>query len=69
LIMGKIHSLTIDEAMHDHLLKVEPSKEDKYDDRSSYKVSIRNLDGWFGTKKVLKNINLDIKSNFATAII
>jgi phosphate transport system ATP-binding protein len=69
LIMGKIHSLTIDEAMHDHLLKVEPSKEDKYDDRSSYKVSIRNLDGWFGTKQVLKNINLDIKSNFATAII
>jgi phosphate transport system ATP-binding protein len=67
--MDKIHGLTIDEAMHDHLLKVEPSKEDKYHDRLSYKVSIRNLDGWFGTKQVLKNINLDIKSNFVTAII
>ena len=67
--MNKIHGVTIDEAMHDHLLKVEPSKEDKYHDRLSYKVSIRNLDGWFGTKQVLKNINLDIKSNFVTAII
>src|ERR687885_1549145 len=67
--MDKIHDLTIDEAMHDHLLKVEPSKEDKYDDRPSYKVSIRNLDGWFGMKQALKNISLDIKENTATAII
>ncbi|HEX2106785.1 MAG TPA: phosphate ABC transporter ATP-binding protein PstB [Nitrososphaera sp.] len=34
-----------------------------------YKVSIRNLDAWFGTKQALKNINLDIKKNTATAII
>jgi len=34
-----------------------------------YKVSIKNLDAWFGTKQALKNINLDIKANAATAII
>jgi phosphate transport system ATP-binding protein len=34
-----------------------------------YKVSIRNLNAWFGTKQALKNINLDIKKNTATAII
>ena len=34
-----------------------------------YKVSIRNLNAWFGTKQALKNISLDIKQNIATAII
>jgi phosphate transport system ATP-binding protein len=70
--MRKICGLTIDEAIHDRLLKeVEPSKKVKDRDQLlyKYKVSIRNLDGWFGTKQVLKNINLDIKSNVATAII
>jgi phosphate transport system ATP-binding protein len=67
--MEKICGLTIDEAIHDRLLKVEPSKKDRDYDQVLYKVSIRNLDGWFGTKQVLKNINLDIKSNVATAII
>ena len=67
--MRKICGLTIDEAVHDRLLKVEPSKKDRNYDQVLYKVAIRNLDGWFGTKQVLKNINLDIKSNVATAII
>ncbi|MDQ4050604.1 MAG: phosphate ABC transporter ATP-binding protein PstB [Thermoproteota archaeon] len=34
-----------------------------------YKVSIRDLDAWFGTKQALKKISLDIKKNTATAII
>ena len=34
-----------------------------------YKVSIRNLNAWFGTKQALKNIDLDIKPNTSTAII
>jgi len=34
-----------------------------------YKVSIRNLNAWFGTKQALKNISLNIKKNTATAII
>jgi phosphate transport system ATP-binding protein len=67
--MEKIYGLTTDEAIHERLLKVESSEKDKDHDRLPYKVSIKNLDGWFGTKQVLKNINLDIKSNVATAII
>jgi phosphate transport system ATP-binding protein len=34
-----------------------------------YKLSIRNLDAWFGSKQALKNINLDVKPNTTTAII
>ncbi len=34
-----------------------------------YKLTIRNLFAWFGIKQVLKNINLNIKSHIATAII
>jgi phosphate transport system ATP-binding protein len=34
-----------------------------------YKVSIKNLNAWFGSKQALKNINLDVKSNTATAFI
>ena len=34
-----------------------------------HKVSIKNLDAWFGTKQALKNINLDVKDKTATAFI
>ena len=61
--------MTADEAIHERLLKAESSKKYMDHDRLPYKVSIKNLDGWFGTKQVLKNINLNIKSNVATAII
>jgi phosphate transport system ATP-binding protein len=37
--------------------------------RQHYKVTIRGLDAWFGTKQALKKINLDVKENTATAII
>lgn len=37
--------------------------------RPRYKISIKNLDAWFGIQHVLKNINLDIKPNAVTAII
>jgi phosphate transport system ATP-binding protein len=37
--------------------------------RQRYKISIKNLDAWFGVQHVLKNINLDIKPNAVTAII
>jgi phosphate transport system ATP-binding protein len=39
------------------------------DARHRYKVSIQNLNAWFGIKQAIKNINLDIKENTATAII
>ena len=34
-----------------------------------HKVSIRNLEAWFGSKQALKNINLDVKEKTATAVI
>lgn len=34
-----------------------------------YKVSIRNLDAWYGSKQALKNINLDVMANTVTAFI
>lgn len=38
-------------------------------DISSTKLSIKNLEAWFGTKRALKGINLDIKENSITAFI
>jgi phosphate transport system ATP-binding protein len=35
----------------------------------SYKIEIENLNAWFGSKQVLKNINLKICENAVTAII
>ena len=36
---------------------------------NNYKVSIKNINAWFGTKQALKNISLDIKENSVTAFI
>lgn len=36
---------------------------------NKYKVSIKDLDAWFGSKQILKNIVLNVKSNTATALI
>ncbi|HEX7032743.1 MAG TPA: phosphate ABC transporter ATP-binding protein PstB [Nitrososphaera sp.] len=38
-------------------------------DSRNYKVSVRHLNSWFGTKQALKDINLDIKENTVTALI
>ncbi|MEW6603407.1 MAG: phosphate ABC transporter ATP-binding protein PstB [Thermoproteota archaeon] len=35
----------------------------------NYKVSIRHLDSWFGTKQALKDISFDVKENTVTALI
>ncbi len=34
-----------------------------------HKVSIRNLEAWFGSKQALKNINLDVEQKTATSVI
>ena len=34
-----------------------------------YKVSVKNLSSWFGTKQALKNINFDVKENTITSLI
>ncbi len=38
-------------------------------DVRDYKVSVRHLDSWFGTKQALKDINFDVKENTVTALI
>jgi phosphate transport system ATP-binding protein len=38
-------------------------------DVRNYKVSVRNLSSWFGTKQALKNVNLDVKEETITALI
>ncbi|HET7391807.1 MAG TPA: phosphate ABC transporter ATP-binding protein PstB, partial [Nitrososphaeraceae archaeon] len=66
------YSLTIDEFADGALLNLSTSKksdDDNFQEHQRYKVSIKNLDAWFGTKQVLKNINLNIHPNAATAII
>jgi phosphate transport system ATP-binding protein len=37
--------------------------------RHDYKVSVRNLNSWFGGKQALKDINFDVKENTVTALI
>jgi len=44
-------------------------KPSNVESKHRYKVSIRGLNAWFGTKQALKNIGLDIKENTVTAII
>ena len=52
-----------------NLSKKDDDNDGHYFKEQRYKVSIKNLDAWFGTKQALKNINLDIRPNTATAII
>jgi phosphate transport system ATP-binding protein len=63
----------MDELADGALLNLSTSKKsgdnNNFQEQQRYKVSIKNLDAWFGTKQVLKNINLNIKPNAATAII
>ena len=70
---AKIYSLTPEnEEFLDGTLLNPPSKKGndlQLKQEQRYKVSIKNLNAWFGTKQALKNINLDIKPNAATAII
>ena len=37
--------------------------------RPGYKVSVQNLNSWFGSKQALKDINFNVKENTVTALI
>src|ERR687892_1200439 len=37
--------------------------------REGYKVSVKSLNSWFGSKQALKDINFDVKENTVTALI
>ena len=66
--------MTPEEDFNIHSGRLVKSVQTNSDDNSNstikdYKLSIRNLDAWFGSKQALKNINLDVKPNTTTAII
>jgi phosphate transport system ATP-binding protein len=47
--------------------ETQPTKEKEQ--QKVHKVSVKNLEAWFGTKQALKNINLDVKEKTVTAFI
>ena len=47
----------------------QPEQEQEKQQQQVPKVSIKNLEAWFGSKQALKNINLDVKEKTATAFI
>lgn len=49
--------------------QTQSKKERQQPQQKISKVSIKNLDAWFGNKQALKNINLDVKDKTATAFI
>lgn len=64
--------MTIGSKLPDATLQRDSKKVDDFRQEPQpqrYKVSIRDLDAWFGTKKALKSISLDVKANTSTAII
>jgi len=69
-------SFTSGEKLKDEEMKVDKaidrqtqSKQDQQKQQQVHKVSIKNLEAWFGTKQALKNINLDVKEKTVTAFI
>lgn len=64
-----------EEVLPDAIKKIsthhEPEAKDstKSDQVHAIKLSIRNLNAWFGTKQALKSISLDVKQNSVTAFI
>jgi phosphate transport system ATP-binding protein len=44
-------------------------EQEEQQQKQVHKVSIKNLEAWFGTKQALKNINLDVKEKTVTAFI
>ena len=49
--------------------KTQSIQEQEEQQQQAHKVSIKNLEAWFGTKQALKNINLDVKEKTVTAFI
>jgi phosphate transport system ATP-binding protein len=67
---NKLRDIPLQKASKKVLDEGRDYKEDEEEEHQQrYKVSIRDLDAWFGTKQALKGIDLDIKPNTSTAII
>ncbi|HET6730403.1 MAG TPA: phosphate ABC transporter ATP-binding protein PstB [Nitrososphaeraceae archaeon] len=58
-------------AIHSRYSDDQTSKRTKFVEQPQFrsKVSIKNVSAWFGSKQALKNINLEIEENTATAFM
>ncbi len=58
-------------AIHTRYSDDQTSKRTKFVEQPQFrsKVSIKNVNAWFGSKQALKNINLEIEENTATAFM
>ncbi|MGB6593579.1 MAG: ATP-binding cassette domain-containing protein, partial [Candidatus Nitrosopolaris sp.] len=53
----------------DKTTDIQSRSKQEQEQQQVHKVSVRNLEAWFGTKQALKNINLDVKEKTVTAFI
>ena len=53
----------------DKTIDSQPQSTREQEQHKVHKVSVKNLGAWFGTKRALKNINLDVKEKTVTAFI
>lgn len=65
MIISLSESLTVEELVREQEQRVGKPVEGI----GKYKVIIRNINGWFGTKQALKNISLNIKEKTVAAFI
>lgn len=67
--------MTSEEQLRREEIKVDESRDRQIkskreqESQPPHKVSIKNLEAWFGVKKAIKNINLDIREKTVTAFI
>jgi phosphate transport system ATP-binding protein len=58
-----------EEVKIDKTIDIQRQSKQEQEQQKVHKVSVKNLEAWFGTKQALKNINLDIKEKTVTAFI
>jgi len=62
------YQLAIEEPL-EHKEEAVETVETVVESTDKYKVSIQNVNGWFGSKRAIKNINLNVKERTVTAFI
>ena len=67
--MGIKEKLSEEEIEVDKTVDRETRSKQDQTQQEVVKVSVKNLEAWFGTKQALKNINLDVKEKTVTAFI
>jgi phosphate transport system ATP-binding protein len=60
---------TEEEVRIDKTTDIQTRSKQEQEEQKVHKVSVKNLEAWFGTKQALKNINLYVKEKTVTAFI